>query len=99
LFVAHMVQHVLLISVAPPLLIIAAPWTRLWQPLPLRFRRAVARAVVVSPRARPLRSAAHALAHPLSAWSIAAATLVMWHLPALYDLTLRSGAVHQLEHS
>lgn len=99
LFVAHMLQHVLLISVAPPLLVLAAPWTRMWQPLPLRFRRTVARAVVVSPRAQWLRRSAHAIAHPLCAWTLASATLVVWHVPALYDLTLRSDAVHQIEHS
>ncbi|HET8528424.1 MAG TPA: cytochrome c oxidase assembly protein [Gaiellaceae bacterium] len=99
LFLAHMAQHVLLLAVAPPLLVVSAPWTRLWQPLPLRFRRAVAGAVAVSPRARPLRAAAHAVAHPLAAWTLASATLVVWHLPAAYDLTLRSGAVHELEHA
>ena len=99
LFVAHMAQHVLLLSVAPPLLVLAAPWTRLWQPLPLRFRRTAARAVVLSPRARWLRRTAHAVSHPLAAWSLAAATLVVWHVPVLYDLTLRSNPVHQLEHS
>jgi cytochrome c oxidase assembly factor CtaG len=99
LFVAHMAQHVLLISVAPPLIVLAAPWTQLWQPLPLRFRRTVARAAVLSPRARGLRRAAHAVAHPIVAWTLAAATLVVWHVPALYDLTLRNDTVHQLEHS
>jgi putative membrane protein len=99
LFVAHMVQHVLLISVAPPLFVLAAPWTRMWQPLPLRFRRTVARAIVVSPRARWLRRTGHAVSHPLAAWSLATATLIVWHVPALYDLTLRNSAVHELEHT
>jgi putative membrane protein len=99
LFLAHMLQHVLLISVAPPLFILAAPWTRMWQPLPLRFRRTVARAIVVSPRTRWLRRTAHAFAHPLCAWTLASATLVVFHVPALFDLTLRNDAVHQLEHS
>lgn len=99
LFLAHMVQHVLLISVAPLLFVLAAPWTRMWQPLPLHVRRTIARAVVLSPRARWLRRAAHAISHPLAAWSLAAGTLVVWHVPALYDLTLRSTAAHQLEHT
>lgn len=99
LFLAHMVQHVLLISVAPPLFVLAAPWTRMWQPLPLRFRRTVARAVVLGPRAHWLRRTAHAVSHPLAAWSLASATLVVWHVPALYDLTLRNELVHQLEHT
>jgi cytochrome c oxidase assembly factor CtaG len=97
-FAAHMAQHVLLIAVAPPLLVASAPWMRLWQPLPLAFRRRVARTVALSPRTAWLRRTAHALAHPLCAWSLASATLVVWHVPALYDLTLRNDTVHQLEH-
>jgi putative membrane protein len=99
LFVAHMTQHVLLISVAPPLFVLAAPWAQMWQPLPLRFRRTVARWIVLSPGARWLRSTAHAVSHPLAAWSLAAATLIVWHMPALFDLTLRNNAVHELEHT
>lgn len=99
LFAAHMAQHVLLISVAPPLLILSAPWMRLWQPLPLRFRRAAARAIALSPRTRLLRWCARGLGHPACAWSLASVTLVVWHVPALYDLTLRNEAVHQLEHA
>jgi cytochrome c oxidase assembly factor CtaG len=94
-----MAQHVLLIAVAPPLLVVSAPWMRLWQPLPLGFRRAVARAVALSPRARLLRALAHGLGHPVCAWTLASATLVVWHLPSLYDLTLRNDTVHQLEHA
>jgi cytochrome c oxidase assembly factor CtaG len=98
LFAAHMAQHVLLLAVAPPLIILSAPWTRLWQPLPLGLRRAVARTVVLSPRLRWLRGAVHGLAHPLCAWMLFDVVLVVWHVPALYDLTLRSKPVHELEH-
>ena len=99
LFTAHMAQHVLLLTVAPALIVIAAPWTQMWQPLPLGLRRTVAKAVVVHPRARPLRAAAHALGHPLVAWVLFDVNLLLWHLPALFDLTLRSQAVHELEHA
>jgi cytochrome c oxidase assembly factor CtaG len=97
-FAAHMAQHVLLIAVAPPLLVLAAPWMRLWQPLPLRSRRSVARALALSRAARPLRSLAHLLGRPLPAWILAGATLLVWHVPALYDLTLRSSVAHESEH-
>ena len=43
LFWVHMVQHVLLIAVAPPLLAISRPWMRMWRSLPLSFRRDAAR--------------------------------------------------------
>ena len=40
----HMVQHILLLVVAPPLLALARPWNRMWHGLPLSFRRRAARA-------------------------------------------------------
>ena len=49
LFWAHMTQHVLLLVVAPPLLVLARPWIRLWRALPLDMRRSLA---VASARAR-----------------------------------------------
>lgn len=99
LFVAHMAQHVLLIAIAPPLLTFSAPWTRLWHPFPLAVRRPVARTLALSPRLGWLRRTAHFVAHPIFAWTLASATLVVWHIPAAYDLTLRNDTVHQLEHA
>jgi putative membrane protein len=99
LFTAHMAQHVLLLTVAPALIVLAAPWAQIWRPLPLEFRRTVARAVVVDPRGRPLRATAHALGHPVVAWVLFNANLLLWHLPALFDLTLRNALIHDLEHA
>src|SRR5581483_239293 len=99
LFAAHMTQHVLLLTVAPPLIVLAAPWHRIWQPLPLGFRRTLAKAVVRHPAGRPLRLAARLAARPLSAWLLFDANLVVWHVPALYDATLRDQAIHDLEHA
>jgi putative membrane protein len=74
LFAAHMAQHILLLAVAPPLLVLSTPWARLWEWLP------------------------RSLTHPLCAWTLFNAIMIVWHVPALYDLTLRSGALHVLEH-
>jgi putative membrane protein len=74
LFAAHMTQHVLLLAVASPLIVLSSPWTRLWQLLP------------------------PALTHPLVAWTLFNVTMVVWHVPVLYDLALRNGALHVLEH-
>jgi putative membrane protein len=49
LFWVHMVQHILLIGVAAPLLALARPWSRMWHGFPLHFRRAVARPLTTSP--------------------------------------------------
>src|SRR3984893_1001581 len=46
LFWAHMTQHLLLIMVAAPLLVIAAPGTQIWRGLPLSIRRPLARIAV-----------------------------------------------------
>ena len=45
-FWAHMLQHVLLMMVAAPLLVLGAPWLPFWRPLPLGLRRRLARALV-----------------------------------------------------
>ncbi len=98
LFWAHMVQHVLLITVAPPLLALARPWMRMWRGLPLALRRDAATAYMHDPRLRPLRRAAGLLAEPIPSWLIFNLTFVAWHLPGPYDAALRSSAVHALEH-
>ena len=98
LFWMHMVQHLLLMVVAAPLLAIASPWSRLWRALPLGLRRSVARPVFLHPGLSPLRSIYRQLARPGVIWFLAAANLWLWHLPPLYDLTLRNHLVHHLEH-
>ena len=98
LFAAHMAQHVLLLTVAPPLIVLSAPWTQIWRPLPLRLRRSVAKALVRHPRTRPLRAGARAVTRPLVALLLFDANLVVWHVPALYDATLASQGIHVLEH-
>lgn len=99
LFWAHMVQHVLLMMVAPPLLLIGRPWPRLSRPLPLGVRRPLARSVLAGPTLAPVRTGLRWLAAPLPSFVLFNATLLVWHLPALYDLTLRDGVVHNLEHA
>src|SRR6266571_2860322 len=55
LFSMHMVQHVLLLEVAAPLIVLSRPWNRLWRPFSLSMRRAVAGGVARSEWAAPLR--------------------------------------------
>lgn len=99
LFTAHMSQHVLLLVVVPPLVVFSAPWNRIWRALPLGFRRPVARTIVLSPRLELLRGLGRALVHPVVATAVFSVNLVVWHLPQLFDLTLRSEAIHDLEHT
>ncbi len=95
LFWAHMFQHVLLLSVAPPLILLGRPWPRMWRALPRRTRTRIGRTLALAHWAAPLR----ALARPWPAWLLFNACFVGWHLSAAYDLTLRSPAIHDLEHA
>lgn len=95
LFWAHMFQHVLLLTVAPPLILLGRPWPRMWSALPLRTRTSVGRTLHRSPFTAPLRL----LARPLPAWLLFNGTMIGWHLPAAYNATLSSPAVHELEHA
>ncbi len=98
LFWVHMVQHVLLIGVAPPLLALARPWTRMWRGVPGRWRRPVSRRLTSAPRWSPPRRLAAFLGGGLVSWLIFNLDFCAWHLPVLYDAALRSDAVHACEH-
>ncbi len=95
LFWVHMVQHVLLLSVAPPLMLLGRPWPTMWRTLPLEPRTNLARTIALSRWVAPVR----ALARPIPAWILFNATFLGWHIPAAYDATLTSGVVHALEHA
>ena len=89
LFWVHMVQHVLLTMVAPPLIVLGRPWPRIARPLPVRVRRRIARGL----------HACRWLASPVPSFVGFNGVLLVWHVPALYDLTLRSEVVHDIEHA
>jgi putative membrane protein len=89
LFWVHMVQHVLLTMVAPPLILLGRPWPRSVRVLPLGVRRVVARSL----------HACRVLAAPVVAFVLFNGVLLAWHVPALFDLTLRNEGAHDLEHA
>jgi cytochrome c oxidase assembly factor CtaG len=98
LFWVHMVQHVLLLMVAAPLLVLARPWIRLWRCLPLGTRRSLGRGLSSGSSTAVLRGTARELGRPALSFVLFAGTLVAWHVPALFDSTLRSEPLHVLEH-
>ncbi len=83
LFTLHMLQHMLLLLVAPPLMALAVPPSLLgWvymRPLLRRLLRAVW--------------------SPAAAFLLFNGTLLLWHIPAAYDATLQSPWVHAAEHA
>src|ERR1700683_1087064 len=66
---AHMAQHLLLMTLAPPLIWFGIPRT----------------------------PSAHGLLHPALCWFAAAGTLVVWHIPSVFMLGLRSQMWHGAE--
>jgi putative membrane protein len=99
LFWVHMIQHVLLIVVAAPLFVVAAPWIRLWRCLPLDTRRWLARGLSHGGRTAPLRALSRALGRPAPSFVVFSVVLLGWHVPALFDATLESTTLHAFEHT
>ena len=99
LFWVHMVQHVLLLTVLAPLIVLARPWTPLWRGLPLGARRSLARAPARSPALGGLWTLGRWLGRPVPTFVFFTVVLLGWHVPALFDATLRSLPLHALEHT
>jgi cytochrome c oxidase assembly factor CtaG len=95
LFWVHMLQHVLLLTLAPPLILFGRPWPRMWRALPLRTRTTVGRTLARARWTAPLR----AVARPLPAWVLFNGTIVLWHIPAAYNATLTNETIHNCEHA
>lgn len=86
----HMLQHMLLLAVAPPLLILGEPIRVAFDLLPPRGARRLAELL----RARPLA----ALLNPLVALAVFALVVLATHLPAVFDTAMESEPLHALEH-
>jgi cytochrome c oxidase assembly factor CtaG len=93
-----MLQHVLLLTVAAPLIVLGAPWLSIWRPLPLGLRRWLAGGIARSPWCAPLRAVGRVLSNPFGALAAFSVDLLAWHIPAAYDATLSSDALHAVEH-
>jgi cytochrome c oxidase assembly factor CtaG len=93
---AHMVQHLLLMSVAPPLILLGAPLLPLLRGLPRKIARDGVGPFLIWPA---LRRCGNALTNPLACWMVMAVTLAVWHVPAAFDLALRSPGWHKIEHA
>ena len=91
---AHMIQHLLLMLVVPPLLWLGTPVAPILLGMPRPLRRVVARGLA----ARPVRRLTAVLGHPAFGWMAFIAAFWLWHLPALYDLALGSEVWHHVEH-
>lgn len=92
----HMVQHLLLVMVAAPLLALSAPWTTVFRGTPLLVRRATGR---WRRRLRLTRKHTGVLRSPALVWLLHVGTLWFWHAAVPYGAALEHDAVHALEHA
>jgi putative membrane protein len=98
-FSAHMVQHLLLLTVAPPLLVLGAPWLPFWRMLPSGGRRRLGRWLACSRGAVPLHLLARTLGRPPVAWLLFVGAIALSHLPAIFDIALSDPLFHEAEHA
>lgn len=94
LFSAHMGQHVLLIILAAPLLVLGAPHLGLLWSIPRHMRHSLGR--WFNRRAGQL--VRRLVSQPLLVWGLFIGVLWAWHLPRLYQAALANEAIHILEH-
>jgi len=95
LLTAHMVQHMLLLFLAPPFLLLGKPIPVLVVGAPRPIVRWLARGHA---RRGWFRGLTHLLTNPYVAWLAFIGNMLVWHLPACYDAALRNDSVHYLEH-
>jgi putative membrane protein len=95
IFAGHMVQHLLLIAVAAPALLLGNPFPALLWGLPGPLRVHVG--LCFRPGA-PLRRLGVVLTALPVAWTLHVLVLWLWHLPRVYDAAVADRLVHDLEH-
>jgi putative membrane protein len=96
---AHMIQHELLMMVAPLLLLLGMPTLPLWRAVPLAARRSSLQWLM---QRRDTRHVIHMIGRVFSApavcWGIFIVIIYVWHLPALYDAALGNTTIHAFQH-
>jgi putative membrane protein len=94
LFSAHMAQHEVLMTLAAPLVVAGRPLIALLWALPPRARLRAAEIL----QQRAVAGAWRTLSGPAAATLLHAVALWIWHLPSLYEATLRHEGIHALQH-
>jgi cytochrome c oxidase assembly factor CtaG len=93
---AHMAQHLLLMMVAPPLLLLGAPLLPMLKGLPRGIVRVWLVPLLAWP---PLVRLGRAIAYPAVAWVLFVSSTWAWHMPSLYERALASESWHYAQHA
>jgi putative membrane protein len=92
---AHMVEHLLLMSFVPPLLLLGYPVVPLLRGLPRGFTVRVLGPLL---RLKTFRRIGHFVTMPIVAWLAMNLIFLGWHVPAAYDFALEHEHWHEFEH-
>ena len=95
LFSAHMTQHEILMLISAPLFVLGRPFVAASWALPSMTKRFI----VPLSNTRGIKRGWRAITAPFAAWLIHAIALWVWHIPSLFQATLRSDLVHTLQHA
>jgi putative membrane protein len=95
LLTTHMVQHLLLLMIAPPLLLMAAPQIPIVRAIPAALAK---RSIGVVAKSRTARRLFADMTHPLTALAVFTVVMMGWHLPGPFQAALRSDDWHIAEH-
>src|ERR1700686_2410323 len=90
----HMVQHLLLMTIGPALILLGNPFLSIERSLPSSFARSALRPFL---RWAPMQRLGRVLNQPVFCWLIATAGLLGWHLPPAFDLAMQSESWHAIE--
>ena len=96
LLTAHMIQHMVLMMIAPPLILLGAPLIPLVRGLPILAAREFAGPFL---NWKPAQRVGRWLTHPVIALVLMGIVMLGWHVPAPYELAVGSPGWHQFEHA
>jgi putative membrane protein len=95
LLTTHMVQHLLLLMIAPPVLLMGAPQIPIVRAIPAALAK---RSIGLVAKSRTARRLFADVTHPLTALALFMVVMLGWHLPGPFQAALRSEDWHILEH-
>jgi putative membrane protein len=92
----HMVQHLLLMTVAAPLILLGAPAITLLHSVPRSFVSGVLGPLL---RYRSVHALGRIVTHPVLCWLASTVVVIAWHVPALFEIGMQSELSHEIEHA